>query len=76
MFKHMCDCNGFEFQPNTPVDAMTPMMEDLLRSLPEQQRVIRTDGGMEFAGSDEFRATCNTHEYDVQTTRTHQAKTD
>jgi hypothetical protein len=66
MFKHMCDRNGFEFSARA--EETTPTMEDLLASLPEQRRVIRTDGGMEFAGSQDFRSTCNSHDYDVQVT--------
>jgi hypothetical protein len=67
MLKHMCDRNGFEYQP-TPHTEPAPTMEDLLSSLPEQRRVIRTDGGAEFAGSENFRATCDAHDYDVQVT--------
>jgi hypothetical protein len=67
MFKHMCDRNGFEYQ-QVKNDELAPTMEEYLDSLPEQRRVIRTDGGKEFAGSEEFRSTCNRHDYDVQLT--------
>jgi hypothetical protein len=43
-------------------------MEALLASLPEQQRVIRTNDGKEFVGSNKFRATCSEHDFDVQVT--------
>ena len=68
MFKHMCDRNGFEFKTSVGQDSTAPTMEDLLATIPEQQRVVRTDGGTEFAGSADFRATCIAHNYDVQTT--------
>ena len=65
MFKHMCDRNGFEFK--TSVET-APTMEELLATIPEQQRVVRTDGGTEFAGLADFRATCTAHDDDIQTT--------
>jgi hypothetical protein len=44
MCKHMCDRNGFEYQP-TSNEELAPTMEALLANLPEQHRVIRTYGG-------------------------------
>ena len=46
----MCDQNGFEFKTSVEQDATAPTMEELLATIPEQQRVVRTDGGTEFAG--------------------------
>ena len=67
MFQHMCDRNGFEYQQQSNSD-LAPTMEDLLASLPPQQRVIRTDGGTEFAGSHQFREKCSEYDFNVQVT--------
>jgi hypothetical protein len=39
-----------------------------MANLPPQRRIIKTDGGKEFAGSDEFREKWAEHDYDVQVT--------
>jgi hypothetical protein len=67
MFKHMCERNGFDYRQHDASD-IAPTMEALLSSLPEQQQIIRTDGGTEFARSDAFRAKCSEHDFTVQTT--------
>jgi hypothetical protein len=67
MFQHMCDRNGFDYKRQKNSD-QAPTMEALLASLPEQPRVIRTDGGKEFAGSNDFRAKCSEHDFDDQVT--------
>lgn len=38
----------------TKEDQQAPKMEELLAKLPEQQSLLQSDGGMEFAGSAEF----------------------
>lgn len=66
----MCNRNGFDFETPTEEDEQALTTEDLLlaNSPEEQQMVIQTDGGAEFAGSAECRSTCGAHNYDVQTT--------
>ena len=49
-------------------DGQAPTIEELLTTITEQQRVIQSDGGTEFADSADFRLTCNAHYYDIQTT--------
>jgi hypothetical protein len=66
MFQHLCQRNGFDFETSNENSA--PNLESTMANLPPQQRVIRTDGGKEFAGSDEFREKCSEHDCDVQTT--------
>ena len=65
MFKHLCQRNGFDFETN---DEKGINMETIMSNLPPQQRIIRTDGGKEFAGSDASREKCSEFDYDVQTT--------
>jgi hypothetical protein len=67
MFQHMCQRNGFDYEAKEDT-ALNPNLEAIMANLPPQRRIIRTDGGKEFAGSDAFREKCNEHDYDVQVT--------
>jgi hypothetical protein len=57
MCKHICQRNGFDFAINDSTDVENTM-EAIMATIPQQQRIIRTDGGTEFARSAAFREKC------------------